>query len=102
MILDPAVVGPILGVDPDHPRLPGVCAAAEELVLAYLEVTVLSPVPAAVLEAATVAAADLWHRPSLPGGTTGAAETGTLGLSTDVYEMVRSLLWPWRQSAGIV
>lgn len=102
MILNPATVGPILGVDPAHPRLGGVCAAADELTLAYLEVTVIDPVPAAVVEAATHIAAWLWHLPDLPGGTAGSPESGTIDLPPDVFAHVRGLLWPWRQTVGIV
>lgn len=103
MILDPAAVAAAIGVDPDHPRLPGVVNAAEELVLAYLERTVyVDPIPAAWVEAATHVASHLWHLPDLPAGSGGSAETGTLDLGGDVYAMVRSLLWPWRLSVGAV
>lgn len=102
-ILDPAVAGPIIGVDPTNPRLAVVCEAADELIYAYLELAEPMVAPAAVLEAATAVAAHLWHLPDLPsGGTAGSSEGGTLDLSADVFAHVRALLWPWRKSVGIV
>lgn len=104
MILSPAYAGPALGVDPLHPRLAVVCAAADALVLAYIDGTVLvDPAPPAVVEAALSVAAHLWHNPDVPsGGTAGSAEAGTLSVGGDAYAGARALLAPYRGSVGAI
>jgi hypothetical protein len=103
VIADPELVGPAIGVDPANPRLAGVCAAADDLVLAYLDTAAMvDPAPPAVVEAATQVASHIWHLPDLPSGSGGSGDTGTLDLGGDVYTMVRSLLWPYRGSVGIL
>lgn len=72
--VDPTEVADLLGVDPTDERLTRVCLAASTVIDRYYGAAtveaklVAPPWPDAVTEAALTIAADLWRRPTSPGG----------------------------------
>lgn len=80
LYVTPAELGPVVGVQPDDPRLTRVCESVSTIVDAYYgSATVaaklrnpdgsdLPSVPSVVAEAALTIGTDLWRRPTTPGG----------------------------------
>ena len=72
--VEPTELASFLGADPADPRLTRVCLAASQIIDAYYggatvaAKLVAPPWPDPVIEAALAIAADLWRRPTAPGG----------------------------------